>query len=567
MRWFFILSSVIALDSWACEPESYYPCSADESHFSIVVDSVQTTLSKDRVLLTVQQLPNHQDAAIQNHSDKPLYLITQTPDDSLPFIIRDKKKWYVQARYTSEPTSCTPRGVPSKKPVTNLEKINWDCAEQKNSCGELFNSNVLALPSESYPLGWAANGLIRGKIALPPITEQKFTQYFLYENKLEKVAMISTLSLNEDYLKVTCDKNAKIQECGLDCLEFTNTSVAIKNPVSDLFALTTAENNFADLYELQLTIDGDFKDRLKMAGYTLAKNGVTALTEIVRSGRLEIRPFDYILFRVARQASEELTNLIGPGWSFHLRKYSSADKAEPTEDMARKSKTKQKRAPSAFHPDIYVIVDSDHTDPSIRQYAADFLKKIRNSSPQVDCVFFEWDPGGNGAIKDYVDGKRSFEDAIGGERSRMQSLKGGGTQPILDKALLDAVREEKISAYAINSKFGSKVQTEADAANARFDGYLANSQHPYDDYCKKPPKDVIKEMLDKDVVARSRVMADNIDRYFQNGQCHGGLLVVGNAHIYESECELPSTPTIQEFLKMKNRLTALIEPQPDTHHK
>jgi|GEM_PF-3842498 len=496
MRLFLFFLSVSAISAWACEPESYYPCSADESHFSIVVDSVQTTLSKDRVLLTVQQLPNHQDAAIQNHSDKPLYLVTQIPDDSLPFIVHDKKKWFVQARYTPEPTSCTPKGVPSKKPVTNLEKINWDCSEQKNSCGELFNSNVLTLPSESYPLGWAANGLIRGKIVLPSVTEQKFTQYFLHDNKLEKVAMISTLSLNEDYLKVTCDKNAKIEDCGVDCKRFVNTSVAIKNPTTDAFSLTTAENSFDDLYDLQLTIDGDFKDRLKLAGYTLAKNGVSALTDIFHSGRVDQRPMDYVIYRIARQASEEVTSLVGPGWSFQLQKRQGGDRVQPSDDIARKKKSNEKRAPSAFHPDIYIIVDPHHSDQAIRQYAASFLKSIRQPMPQVDCVFIEWDPNNTSAQPD---------------------------------SLADAIHDEKVSAYTI--------------------GRLASPQDSYGD-CSK-----------------NRVMAEEMDQHFQKGECNGAIAIVSKSHVYESQCGLPSTPTLQQYLNQKNRSTGILEPQPNNRLK
>jgi hypothetical protein len=158
--------------------------------------------------------------------------------------------------------------------------------------------------------------------------------------------------LNEDYLKVTCDNSAEIHDCGENCKEFVNKTVAIKNPVSVPFNLTTERNDFSDLFEIALTVDGDFKDRLPEAGAALARHGVDVLTDIVHYGRLAKRPFDYIVYRIARDTREDITNIVGPGWSFQMKKLPALNNPAPIEDddtaSRKRSKPRPKRVPSAF---------------------------------------------------------------------------------------------------------------------------------------------------------------------------------------------------------------------------
>jgi hypothetical protein len=316
MLFFFLLSMA---SSWACDPTAReFPCKADESHFAIVVDSVQTTLSKDDVKVLVEQLPSHQSASIQNLTENPLYAITDHPSDHLPYFIHDKKRWYLEGRYTNAATSCVPSEA-EKGNVKDPKKVKWNCEEQDTACGDVYNTGILFLPPEEYPLEWAANGLSRGKITLPKTTEQKFTQYFLHQNKIEKVSLISTVSLNDEYLKVSCDENAKIESCGEDCFSFVNLAVAIKNPASTKFPIKTDDQDFSDLYEIELFVDQDFKSRLVDAGGILVKESVEALSEVVQYGDLRRRPLDYITYKLASKANDDLVPIIGEGWKFNLR--------------------------------------------------------------------------------------------------------------------------------------------------------------------------------------------------------------------------------------------------------
>jgi hypothetical protein len=213
-------------------------------------------------------------------------------------------------------------------------------------------------------------------------------------------------------------------------------------------------------------------------------------------------------------------------------------------------------------PDVYVIADVCHIDPAIRQFTGDFLKQVRQTNTKIDCVFFEWDTGGDAAIADYLDQKRTFEDAINGERARMRHLSGRGNMPMLDRYLLDAIREEKVgdghvNAYAVNAVHGSKVRIEATEAEDIFESYSPSGlKDPFD----RAPKKVIEEMIAKNIVARNGVMADNIEKHFQNGDCHGGIFVVGRAHVEEVDHGFPSVPTVQEFLHMKNRSVEVVHP-------
>lgn len=262
-----------------------------------------------------------------------MFTLTDQPDENLPTFVRDRKKWYVQGRYTSDDTSCAPKTAP-KKPVKDLEKLDWDCSEQYDACGDVFNTNILYLPPEHYPLSWSANGLTKGKIELPPVTEQKFTQYFLHDNKIEKVALVSTLSLNEDYLKVTCDKSGKIESCGQDCVELTNLSVAIKNPSSMTFPIKTETMNFADLYEIELFVDQDYKSRLVDAGGSLVRNAAETLANMIQYGDLRKRPLDYVTVKIAKAANDDLIPLVGPGWRIQLRKPTASPSPAPSEPAA-----------------------------------------------------------------------------------------------------------------------------------------------------------------------------------------------------------------------------------------
>lgn len=217
-------------------------------------------------------------------------------------------------------------------------------------------------------------------------------------------------------------------------------------------------------------------------------------------------------------------------------------------------------------PDVYVVADTCHIDPGIRRYTADLLKRLRQTNSQIDCIFVEWDSGGNSNIKDYLDNKRSFDDAINGERKRIWSLTGNGTMPMLDPSLLDAARDEKVgeghvNVYAVDPELGSKIRREADQAADKFEFYsydhkYGGNTNPYD----RAPKEVIENMVAKQIVARSGGMADIINQHFINGDCHGGILVIGAAHTEPSDHGFPSTPTVQEFLEAKNRSVQLIHP-------
>jgi hypothetical protein len=341
MRWWLLALSIPA---WACDPAvREFPCKADEAHFSIVVDSVQTTLSRDDVKVSVEQLPSHQSASIQNLTDKPLYSIGEKPprasESTTPYFIRDKKKWFLEGRYTNAKTSCVPADE-AKGHVQDPGKTKWNCEEQEQSCGGIYNTNILYLPPGQYPLEWAANGLVKGKITPPKVTEQKFTQYFLHQNKVEKVSLISTVSMNDEYLKVTCDENAKISSCGQDCELFENLSVAIKNPSSAKFPIKTEEHDFSELYEIELFVDQDFKSRLVDAGGILVKYSIDALNEIQPYGDLRQRPLDYVIYKLASKANDDLIPVLGQGWKFSLRQLPLQKRRVPAASRRKSAQSK-----------------------------------------------------------------------------------------------------------------------------------------------------------------------------------------------------------------------------------
>jgi hypothetical protein len=185
----------------------------------------------------------------------------------------------------------------------------------------------LILPAGMYPLGWSANGLTKEKITLPKVTEQKYTQYFFYDNKIEKVTLVSSLVLNDDYLKVSCDKNAKLVSCGTDCIAFVNLDTPLKKTVSASFRFKTEEHDFSDKLEIEIFVDSDFKAQATEVGALIVKNGVEALSQIFQDGDFDQVPLDYLAQKIASSTYPDIIRQIGPAWKFQLTRVASPQKS------------------------------------------------------------------------------------------------------------------------------------------------------------------------------------------------------------------------------------------------
>lgn len=294
----FLIALFFSLPAIACETDVYFPCSASLSHYAISVDAVQTTFAKSNIHITIGQDKPDGLVHIKNNTPFPLYTVTNQRDAEAPSFSLGGKNWYVQARFTNTgDTYCTP-GSATRDFLRNLERTEWDC-KPRELCGTTSNSNEAVVPAEGYPREWLASGVTSDPLQLPKQRGFSDAQYFLYNGELRKLSLKSLISLNEEYLRVTCDANAKVEACGKDCAVFISDpkkADAVTSWSSVKAPVTGA--GLPELFEMELSAPQENIGAVSQWREDFAQSAASTLRETRQQANLEKLPMEFLVYQI-----------------------------------------------------------------------------------------------------------------------------------------------------------------------------------------------------------------------------------------------------------------------------
>ena len=184
----------------------------------------------------------------------------------------------------------------------------------------ISNPNEAVVPADGYPREWHDAGAKASGIALPKQTNAAFTQYFYYRGEIQKLALKSELSTNDDYLQVSCDQKAKIEECDKDCASYLNEPLKAED-VSRWTDLTVPlpNENLASLFSLELSVPREKAGSIDTSAGKIAQIAIKAITEIGPSADLTALPMKYLIYRVASMEYPVINSLVDASpWKIKL---------------------------------------------------------------------------------------------------------------------------------------------------------------------------------------------------------------------------------------------------------
>ena len=94
MKWLVLplIFTSLGIRAAECDGTATFPCSADDALYSISIDAIQSTISKESVEIN---MTGGKGAEAENKTEEPLYTLSDQPAPGMPKFVKDKKTWYI----------------------------------------------------------------------------------------------------------------------------------------------------------------------------------------------------------------------------------------------------------------------------------------------------------------------------------------------------------------------------------------------------------------------------------------------------------------------------------------